>query len=108
MGVVVGRFDIHLVNLGPTVGREFRKTRPCLVISPDEMNHNLSTVIVAPMTSRGRAYPSRVPCIFQGRGGHIALDQMRALDKTRLVRRLGELDTETRHDVLLILANMFA
>ncbi len=106
--MVVGRFDIHLANLDPTVGHEIRKTRPCLVISPDEMNHHLSTVIVAPMTTQGRAYPSRVRCAFQGRDGHIALDQMRALDKTRLVRRLGELDTEAQHDVLLVLNSIFA
>jgi len=108
VGVVVGRFDIHLANLDPTVGHEIRKTRPCLVISPDEMNHHLSTVIVAPMTAQGRAYPSRVRCAFQGRDGHIALDQLRALDKTRLVRRLGELDTEAQHDVLLVLNSIFA
>ncbi len=106
--MVVGRFDIHLANLDPTVGHEIRKTRPCLVISPDEMNHHLSTVIVAPMTTQGRAYPSRVRCAFQGRDGHIALDQMRALDKTRLVRRLGELDTKAQHDVLLVLNSIFA
>lgn len=106
--MVVGRFDIHLANLDPTAGHEIRKTRPCLVISPDEMNHHLSTVIVAPMTTQGRAYPSRVRCAFQGRDGHIALDQMRALDKTRLVRRLGELDTEAQHDVLLVLNSIFA
>jgi len=106
--VVVGRFDIHLANLDPTVGHEIRKTRPCLVISPDEINHQLSTVIVAPMITQGRAYPSRVRCAFQGRDGHIALDQMRALDKTRLVRRLGELDTEAQHDLLLVLNSIFA
>lgn len=86
MGVVVARFDVFLINLDPTVGHEIRKTRPCVVISPDEMNRYISTVIVAPLTTRGRTYPTRVVCQFQGKAGQIVLDQIRTVDKTRLIK----------------------
>ncbi|HDQ72416.1 MAG TPA: type II toxin-antitoxin system PemK/MazF family toxin [Chloroflexi bacterium] len=108
MDVVVQRFDVYLVNLDPTVGSEIRKTRPCLVISPDEMNRWIRTVIVAPMTTKGQAYPSRVTCEFQGKQGQIVLDQIRTVDKTRLVRKLGHLDQSTQVSVLATLAEMFA
>lgn len=108
MGMVATRFDIYLANLDPVVGSEIRKTRPCLVISPDEMNAHIATVIVAPMTTRGRPYPIRVPCRFQGKSGHIVLDQIRTVDTTRLVRRLGELDKPTQAAVLRVLSEMFA
>lgn len=104
----VNRFDVHLVTLDPTVGSEIQKTRPCLVISPDEMNHHINTVIVAPMTTKGRPYPSRVPCIFEGKEGQIVLDQLRAVDKTRLARRLGRIDEDTQEAVLAVLGEMFA
>ena|SRR3990172_7569695 len=108
MAMVVKRFDIYLVNLDPTVGSEIQKTRPCLVISPNEMNRYIATVIVAPMTTQGRDYPTRVACEFQGRDGQIVLDQIRTVDKVRLVRRLGRIDTATQKEILSSLAEMFA
>ena len=106
--MVAKRFDVHLVNLDPTVGREIKKTRPCLVISPDEMNQHIATVIVAPMTTQGRSYPTRVPCHFQGKDGQIVLDQIRTVDNTRLVKKLGQISTATQKTVLALLAEMFA
>ena len=105
---MVNRFDVYLVNLDPTVGREIQKTRPCLIISPDEMNEYIRTVIVAPMTTKGRAYPTRITCRFQRKPGQVVLDQLRTVDKTRLVRRLGRLDHRTQTKVLDGLAEMFA
>ena len=106
--MVVQRFDIYLVNLEPTVGSEIQKTRPCLIISPDEMNAHIATVIVAPMTTRGRDYPTRVDCRFEGKEGQIVLDQIRTVDKIRLVKRLGSLDTAAQAKVLSVLAEMFS
>lgn len=106
--MVVHRFDVHLVALDPTIGSEVRKTRPCVVISPDEMNRHIATVIIAPLSTRGGRYPSRVPCEFDGTPGQVLLDQIRAVDKTRLLRRLGTLPPETQTGVLDTLANMFA
>lgn len=108
MALVIRRFDVHLVTLDPTVGSEIQKTRPCLVISPDEMNAYIATVLVAPMTTRGRPYPTRVPCRFQGKEGQIVLDQLRAVDKTRLVKRLGRVSGPTQQAVLGVLAELFA
>jgi len=108
MAMVVSRFDVFLVNLDPTQGHEIRKTRPCLVISPDEMNRHIRTAIVAPMTTRGQDYPSRVPVTFQKKQGQIVLDQIRTVDKSRLIRRLGRLDKRTTEKVLGILQEMFA
>ena len=106
--MVVKRFEVYLINLDPTVGSEIQKTRPCLVISPDEMNRFIKTVIVAPMTTKGASYPSRVPCKFQGKQGQVVLDQIRTADKTRLVRRLGRIDKQTREEVLTVLGEIFA
>jgi mRNA interferase MazF len=106
--MVVKRFDVYLINLDPTVGSEIRKTRPCLVISPDEMNHFIRTVIVAPMTTKGAQYPTRVSCKFQGKQGQVVLDQIRTVDKARLVRRLGKVTEQTRAAVLSVLGEMFA
>lgn len=106
--MVVKRFDVYLINLDPTIGREIQKTRPCLVISPDEMNRFIQTVIVAPMTTKGTAYPTRVACKFQGRQGQVVLDQIRTVDKTRLVRKLGKIDKQTQTQVLSVLSEMFA
>ena len=106
--MVVRRFEVYLVNLDPTVGSEIQKTRPCLVISPDEMNTHIATVIVAPMATHGRGYPTRVPCRFQGKSGQIVLDQIRTVDKVRLVKRLGAVATGTQADVLDVLRDMFA
>ncbi|ABB32725.1 toxin, MazF family [Geobacter metallireducens GS-15] len=108
MGMVVKRFDVYLVNLDPTVGREIRKARPCLIISPDEMNRYIGTVIVAPMTTKGRDYPTRVQCSFKGKEGQVVLDQIRTVDKSRLFQKLGRIDKETQEEVLSILAEMFA
>jgi mRNA interferase MazF len=106
--VVVERFDVLLVALDPARGVEIQKTRPCLVISPDEMNRHVGTVLIAPMTSRTRDYPSRVACVFHGKSGQIVLDQLRAVDRTRLVRRLGRIDEPTQAIVLEVLARLFA
>lgn len=106
--MVAKRFEVYLVNLDPTVGSEIKKMRPCLIISPDEMNRWIATVIVAPMTTGGRPYPTRVACNFQGRDGQVVLDQIRTVDKSRLVRRLGIIKEPTREDVLATLAKMFA
>ena len=104
----VKRFDVFLVNLDPTIGHEIKKCRPCLVISPDEMNKYISTVIVAPMTTKGRDYPTRVSCVFQGKEGQIVLDQIRTVDKARLAKRLGKIDTETQVKVFSGLAELFS
>jgi mRNA interferase MazF len=106
--MAISRFDVYLVNLDPTVGREIKKTRPCLVISPDEMNHRIGTVIVAPMTTGGRPYPTRVACRFQGKNGQVVLDQIRTVDRVRLARKLGRLDRRASAKVLDILQEMFA
>jgi mRNA interferase MazF len=106
--MVASRFDVYLVSLDPTIGTEIKKTRPCLIVTPDEMNRHIRTVIVAPMTSRGRSYPTRVPCRFRGKAGQIALDQIRTVDKARLVRKRGRLDAETGARVLAVLGEMFA
>jgi len=108
MGMEVKRFDVLLVELDPTVGHEIQKTRPCLVVSPDEMNRYISTVIVAPMTSKGRNYPSRVNCFFQKTKGQVVLDQIRTIDKERVVKVLGKVSADTQADVLETLGTMFA
>lgn len=104
----VTRGDVHLVRLDPTQGSEIRKTRPCLVVSPDELNQHLRTVIIAPMTTGGHAYPWRIRCRFQNRSGFVALDQLRAIDNERLVKRLGRLSSATTIEVLDVLQEMFA
>jgi mRNA interferase MazF len=106
--MVIQRFDVILVNLDPTLGAEIKKTRPCLVISPDEINQNIKTVIVAPMTSKGRAYPSRVSCTFQGRLGQIVLDQIRTVDHQRIVKVLGTISDKTAKETLRSLQTMFS
>jgi len=108
MAVVVKRFDVHLVSLDPTVGSEIQKTRPCLVISPDEMNKHIRTVIIAPMTSTSKDYPTRVPCTFRKKHGHIVLDQIRTIDKERLIRKLGTIDSKAQLEVVSVLQRMFA
>jgi len=108
MAMVVNRFDVYLVNLDPTVGSEIRKTRPCLVISPDEMNRHIRTVIVAPLTTGGKDYPTRVPCTFRRKKGQIVLDQIRTIDKARLVKKLGSIDPSTQLEVIMVLQQMFA
>lgn len=102
------RFDIYLVKLNPTKGSEIKKTRPCVIISPDEMNDYINTVIVAPMTSTTKPYPTRVNTIFQEKQGQIVLDQIRTVDKIRLVKKIGILDLTSQDEVLSILTQMFA
>jgi mRNA interferase MazF len=106
--MVASRFEVFLIALDPTIGHEMKKTRPCVVISPDDMNQHLRTVIVAPMTSRGRDYPSRVACRFQGKSGEVALDQIRTVDRQRMVKRLGQISAQTQAAVLQVLERMFA
>jgi mRNA interferase MazF len=106
--MVIKRFDVYLVNLDPTIGSEIRKARPCLVISPDEMNRYIATVIVAPMTTKGRDYPTRVQCTFKGKDGQVVLDQIRTIDKSRLVQKLGKIDKRVQDMVLSILSELFA
>ena len=106
--MTINRFEVYLVVLDPTVGGEVRKIRPCLVVSPDEMNHHTATVIVAPMATKGQAYPTRVPCRFQGENGQIVLDQIRTVDQTRLSKRLGRLEPKAAAKVLEVLQDMFA
>ena len=104
----VRRGDIFLVNLSPTVGGEIQKTRPCVVVSPDELNAHLRTYIVAPMTTGGHAYPFRVSCQFRKRTGHVVLDQIRTVDRERLMRRLGRLSTNALEQTLGVLQEMFS
>ena len=112
MGVVVrasvAQGDVYLVMLDPTKGSEIRKTRPCLIVSPDEINRHLRTVIVAPMTGGGGAYPWRVPCRFRRKSGFVVVDQIRTVDRSRLTRRMGRLRAETVAAVLRTLQDMFA
>ncbi|MCY7367382.1 MAG: type II toxin-antitoxin system PemK/MazF family toxin, partial [Chamaesiphon sp.] len=104
----------RLISLGKSIawvqsiGSEIQKTRPCVVVSPDEMNLHLATVIIAPMTTKGRLYPSRIPVHFQNKDGHIVLDQIRTVDKTRLIEKLGMIDPDQQQAVLYALAEMFA
>jgi mRNA interferase MazF len=102
------RGEVHLVSLDPTRGSEIRKTRPCVVVSPDELNHHLRTVIIAPMTSAGHPYPFRVPCKFDGKNGFVVLDQLRTVDRERLVRRVGKLSSTALDRALSLLQEMFA
>ena len=106
--MVAKRFEVYLVNLDPTVGAEIQKTRPCVVVSPDEMNRHIATVIIAPMITQGKVYPTRVGCRFEGKSGLIVLDQLRTVDRTRLVKRLGTLSADEQTAVLQVLADMFA
>jgi mRNA interferase MazF len=106
--VVMKRFDIHLVALDPTLGSEIQKIRPCVIVSPDTMNQRLATVIVAPMTTHCRNFPTRVACNFQGKQGQVALDQIRTVDKVRLVKRLGHISPSVQAAILEELTQMFA
>jgi mRNA interferase MazF len=103
----VRRGDVFLVSLDPARGGEIRKTRPCIIVSPDELNAYLRTFIVAPLTTGGHPYPFRVPCRFERRAGYVVIDQIRTVDRERLVRRLGKLSPSTLGRVLAILQEMF-
>jgi len=102
------RGDVYLVSLDPTQGSEIRKTRPCVIVSPDELNDHLDTFLVAPMTTGGHPYPFRIACRFQKRNGYIVLDQLRTVDRARLVRRLGRVSPPTLSRALDVLQEMFA
>ena len=106
--MVVKRFDVCLVNIDPTVSAEVKRTRPCVVISPDETNRSIATVIVAPITSKGHRYPTRVPCRLEGKNAQVILDQIRTVDQARLVKKMGRLDRPTQKAILATLAEMFA
>jgi mRNA interferase MazF len=106
--MVANRFDVYLINLDPTIGSEIEKTRPCLIISPDEMNRHIRTVIVAPMTSTTKDYPTRVNCRFKRKEGQIVLDQIRTIDKKRLIKKLGSIDSKTQLEVISVLQRLFA
>jgi mRNA interferase MazF len=105
---LVGRGDVFLVNLNPTRGGELRRTKPCVVVSPDELNTHLRTFIVAPLTTGGRSYPFRLACTFQGKSGHVVLDQIRTVDQERLVKRLGSLSLPVLGQAMAVLREMFA
>ena len=107
MDLVVTRFDVYLLNLDPTIGSEIQKKRPCLIISPDEMNNHIATVIVAPMTTQGGDYPTRVNCLFEGKKGQVVLDQIRTVDKIRLVKKLGKISSSTQKEILTVLMELF-
>ena len=102
------RGDVYLISLDPTRGSEIRKTRPCVVVSPDELNDHLGTFLVAPMTTGGHPYPFRIACQFQDKVGYVVADQLRTVDRIRLVRRLGQLPADTMNQVLNVLQQMFA
>jgi mRNA interferase MazF len=106
--VAVARFEVYQIDLDPTRGSEIRKLRPCVIVSPDEMNRQLRAVVVAPMTSHGRKYPTRVAVQFRGTDGLVVLDELRKVDKVRLAHRLGDLDPRSSQRVLAVLAEMFA
>ena len=106
--MVVNRFDVYLTNLDPTVGSEIKKIRPCLIISPDEMNRHIRTVMAAPMTTAGKEYPTRIFCTFKRKKGQIVLDQIRTIDKTRLIKKLGTIDSKTQLEVISVLQRLFS
>ncbi len=103
----IQRGEVHLVELNTTRGREIKKTRPCVIVSPDELNRHLSTHIVAPLTTGSQAYPFRIPCRFKNKVGHVVLDQIRTVDRDRLVRRVGRISPGTLKRVLTVLQEMF-
>ena len=104
--MVVNQYNVYLVNLDPTVGHEIKKTRPCLVISPDEMNHNIDTIIIAPMTTKSHSYPTRIPVRFDEKQGWIVLDQIRTVDSIRLVKHLGKITKKEVSEVKRIIKEM--
>ena len=105
---MISRFEVYYVNLDPSIGSEIKKTRPCVIISPNEMNRNISTIIIAPLTSKLRNYPTRVPCKVEGKQGQIVLDQIRTIDKLRLIKKIDTLNKITQKKVLNVLSEMFS
>ncbi len=108
MAVRVSRFDVYLVALDPTQGSEIKKTRPCVVISPNELNWNIRTVIIAPMTTKDREYPTRISVSFNGKAGDIVLDQIRTIDKARLLKHVGKVTEVDGKHILAVLQKMFS
>ncbi|MCK9421304.1 MAG: type II toxin-antitoxin system PemK/MazF family toxin [Bacteroidales bacterium] len=104
---MVKRFDIRNAELNPTIGSEINKIRPCLIVSPDEVNNYLNTVVVVPLTIALKPYPTRIDCQFHGKRGQLAIDQIRCLDKTRLGKKMGELDNETSKKVCAVIVETF-
>jgi len=104
--VVISQYDIFLISLDPTVGHEIKKSRPCVIVSPDELNRNIQTIIIAPMTTKSRTYPTRVPIHFEGKAGWIVLDQIRTVDQTRLIKKLGEVDGRTVQKIKTVIKEM--
>ena len=104
--MVITQYDVFLVSLDPTIGHEIKKSRPCVVISPDEMNKHISTVIIAPMTTKSHDYPTRIRLKFQKKHGWIVLDQVRTIDKRRLVKRLGNVEKQTIHQIKSVIKEM--
>jgi len=104
--MVINQYEIWWINLDPTVGSEIQKVRPCVVVSPDEMNHHIRTILIAPMTSTSKPYPSRVSTTFEGRVGWVVLDQIRCVDKSRLVKKASFLDSDTVTSVKSIIRAM--
>ena len=104
--MVIQQYDVFLIALDPTVGHEIKKSRPCAVISPDEMNSHIATVIIAPMTTKSHAYPTRLSLTFRGKQGWVVLDQIRAVDKIRLIKKMGRLDGRSVQQVKSILREM--
>ncbi|MFZ3090034.1 MAG: type II toxin-antitoxin system PemK/MazF family toxin [Nitrospirota bacterium] len=103
----IKQYEVFLITLDPTIGHELQKTRPCVVISPDEMNKNIQTVIIAPMTTKSHDYPTRVKLTFQGKNGWIVVDQIRTVDKKRLVKRLGKINETTIKKIKTVIVEMF-
>lgn len=104
--MVIRQYEVYLISLDPTIGHEIKKARPCVIISPDEMNKNISTVIIAPMTTQSRFYPTRIPLKFAGKEAWIVLDQLRTVDRKRLIEKLGEIDQKTINQVKSIIKEM--
>ncbi len=106
MGVVINQYDVFLINLDPTIGHEIKKTRPCLIISPNEMNRTIQTIIIAPMTTKSHNYPTRVPVKFENKEGWIVLDQIRTVDRVRLIKKLGKIKQKEIEKIKSILQEM--
>ncbi len=106
MGLAVNQYDIFLMNLDPTIGHEIKKTRPCLIISPNEMNNAIQTIIIAPMTTKSHNYPTRISINFENKKGWVVLDQIRAVDKKRLIKKLGRIKANEIREIKSILQEM--
>jgi len=104
--MVIRQYEVYLITLDPTIGHELKKARPCVIISPNEMNKNISTVIIAPLTTQSHFYPTRIPLKFTGKEAWIVLDQLRTVDRKRLIRKLGEIDQKTINQIKSIIKEM--